>query len=79
MIDKILKKFLKNDPDKKCITDSKKTYTFKEINDFYEEKAAAQKNEMSAGKTSLVNSEGKVNAPQFKQASKAYEGKSSYK
>lgn len=33
MIDKILKKFLKNDPDKKCITDSKKTYTFKEINE----------------------------------------------
>ena len=27
-------------------------FTFKEINDFYEEKAAAQKNEMSAGKTS---------------------------
>lgn len=54
-------------------------FTFKEINDFYEEKAAAQKNEMSSGKTSLVNSEGKINTPQFKQASKAYEGKSSYK
>jgi hypothetical protein len=54
-------------------------FTFKEINDFYEKKAAAEKNEMSAGKTSLVNSEGKVNAPQFKQASKANEGKSSYK
>tara|TARA_B110000977_G_scaffold66330_1_gene90211 strand:+ start:889 stop:1074 length:186 start_codon:yes stop_codon:yes gene_type:complete len=54
-------------------------YTFKEINDFYEAKAAAEKAEMSAGKTSLVNSEGKINTPQFKQASKSYEGKSSYK
>jgi hypothetical protein len=54
-------------------------FTFKEINDFYEAKAAAEKKEMSAGKTSLVNSEGKINTPQFKQASKAYEGKSSYK
>jgi len=54
-------------------------YTFKEINDFYEEKNTAQKNEMSAGKTSLVDSEGKINTPQFKQASKGYEGKSSYK
>ncbi len=54
-------------------------FTFKQISDFYEEKSAAQKNEMSAGKTSLVDAEGKINAPQFKQASKAYEGKSSYK
>ena len=44
-----------------------------------EAKAAAEKEEMSAGKTSLVNSEGKINTPQFKQASKEYEGKSSYK
>ena len=29
-------------------------FTFKEINDFYEAKAAAEKDEMSAGKTSLV-------------------------
>ena len=54
-------------------------FTFKEIQNFYEEKSSAEKNQMSAGKTSLVNSEGKVNAPQFKQASKPYEGKSSYK
>jgi hypothetical protein len=54
-------------------------YTFKEINDHYEEKAAAENNEMSAGKTSLMDSEGKVNTPQFKQASKPYESKSSYK
>tara|TARA_R110001583_G_scaffold7581_1_gene37481 strand:- start:1315 stop:1626 length:312 start_codon:yes stop_codon:yes gene_type:complete len=54
-------------------------FTFKEINDFYEAEQAAMKKEQSAGKTSLVNSEGKINTPQFKQASKAYEGKSSYK
>ena len=54
-------------------------FTFKEINYFYEAKAAAEKNEMSSGKKSLVDSEGKINTPQFKQASKAYEGKSSYK
>ena len=46
---------------------------------FTRKKPQQKKNEISAGKTSLVNSEGKVNAPQFKQASKAYEGKSSYK
>ena len=54
-------------------------FTFKEINDFYEAKSSAEKNEMSAGKTSLVDSEGKINTPQFKNASKPYEGKSSYK
>ena len=54
-------------------------FTFKEINDFYEAKSAAENNEHSAGTTSLVDSEGKINTPQFKQASKAYEGKSSYK
>ena len=33
MINKILNKFLKNNPDKCCITDSVKAYTFKEINE----------------------------------------------
>lgn len=54
-------------------------FTFKEINDYYEAEQASLKNEQSAGKTSLVDSEGKINTPQFQQASKAYEGKSSYK
>mgnify|MGYP003677956600 FL=1 len=54
-------------------------FTFKEIQEFYEEKSASEKNQLNAGKTSLVNSEGKINTPQFKQTSKAYEGKSSYK
>ena len=54
-------------------------FTFKEINDFYEKKAKAEKSAGEKNQTSLVNSDGKVNAPQFKQASKAYQGKSSYK
>ena len=54
-------------------------FTFKEINDYYEAEQAAIKNEQSSGKTSLVDSEGKVNVPQFQQASKDYKGKSSYK
>jgi|TARA_R110000787_G_scaffold43251_3_gene106202 hypothetical protein len=54
-------------------------FTFKEINDFYENQNSERNNEVSPGKTSLVNSEGKINTPQFKNASKAYEGKSSYK
>lgn len=54
-------------------------FTFKEINDYYEAEQAAIKNEQTSGKTSLVDSEGKVNVPQFQQASKDYKGKSSYK
>tara|TARA_B110000238_G_scaffold56385_1_gene61631 strand:- start:9012 stop:9197 length:186 start_codon:yes stop_codon:yes gene_type:complete len=54
-------------------------FTFKEISDYYEAEQASIKNEQSAGKSSLVDSEGKINTPQFKQTSKAYEGKSSYK
>ena len=54
-------------------------FTFKEISDFYEEESTAIKNSSTKGKTSLVDSDGKINTPQFKQASKAYEGKSNYK
>ena len=53
-------------------------FTWKEISEYYEAEQAVMKNEQSSGKTSLVDSEGKINTPQFKQASKAYEGKSSY-
>ncbi|MDA9981143.1 hypothetical protein N9H39_00060 [Gammaproteobacteria bacterium] len=54
-------------------------FTFKEINDFYEAKNAAESNEQNPGTSSLIDAEGKVNTPQFKQVSKTYEGKSSYK
>ena len=54
-------------------------FTFKEISDFYEEESKAIKNASTKGKTSLVDSDGKINTPQFKQVSKEYEGKSNYK
>lgn len=54
-------------------------FTFKQISDFYEEKNKAQKAAQTSGKTSLVGEDGKVNAPAFKNASKPYQNKSSYK
>lgn len=54
-------------------------FTFKEINDFYEEEAKAIKESKSSGKKSLVGPDGKVNTPEFKKASQAYAKKSSYK
>ena len=37
------------------------------------------KNQQEPGKTSLIDADGKVNVQQFKNASKDYKGKSSYK
>ena len=54
-------------------------FTFREINEFYKAEEAAIKKQQSVNKSSLVDSEGKINAPLFKEASKAYEGKSNYK
>jgi hypothetical protein len=54
-------------------------FTFHEIRKFYQEEKEAVENQSKSGKTSLVDSNGKVNAPAFRQASKPYEGKSSYK
>jgi hypothetical protein len=54
-------------------------FTFHEIKTFYEEKAASEKGAISKGQTNLIDSEGKINTPQFKQASKPHKGKSSYK
>lgn len=51
-------------------------YIFKEIKDYYSEK---NKPPEEKGKTTLVNSDGKVNVPKFAEASKKYKGKSSYK
>ena len=53
--------------------------TFKQISDFYDEKNKAQKAAQTSGKTSLVGEVGKVNVPAFKNASKPYQNKSSYK
>lgn len=54
-------------------------FTFREIQKWYIEEKEAIENQPKSGKTSLVDSSGKVNAPAFRQASKPYEGKSSYK
>ncbi len=54
-------------------------FTFKQISDFYEEKNQVQKASQTSGKTSLVGDNGKVNAPAFKNATKQYQNKSSYK
>ena len=50
-----------------------------QIKEYYEAEKSAMKNEQSSGKTSLVDSEGKVNVPEFKKTEKNYKGKSSYK
>lgn len=58
-------------------------YTRSQIQEYFDDTNKKQDEAMelhkNGGKKSLVNSEGKINTPQFKQASKEYEGKSSYK
>jgi hypothetical protein len=54
-------------------------FTFKEIQDFNDEQNQKMKSQTNSGKTSLVSSDGQINAPQFQKASKPYQGKSSYK
>ncbi len=56
-------------------------FTWKEINDFVLERNKQQKSASEKGKNkeSLVNSDGKINVPDFKAASAPYKGKTSYK
>ena len=54
-------------------------FTFSEIQKFYDEEEASYKNQQSSDKTSLIGADGKVNVQQFKNVSKDYKGKSSYK
>jgi len=55
-------------------------FTFKEIDNYYREEEAAYKNQTKgSGETNLIDADGKVNVQQFKNASKDYKGKSSYK
>jgi hypothetical protein len=54
-------------------------FTFHEIQKWYTSEKEAAENQQNSGKTSLVDSSGKVNTSAFRQASKQYEGKSSYK
>jgi hypothetical protein len=59
-------------------------FTFSEIDNYYKEEKkamdAAKKGQKGRGKNqTLVDSDGKVNTPEFLKASKEYKGKTSYK
>ena len=56
-------------------------FTFNEIKKHYEEEEKAYKTQSkkSSRNKSLVGEDGKINVPAFKNASKPYQGKSSYK
>ena len=57
-----------------------RNYTFSEIDKWYaKEKKAHEDAAKGKEKTTLVNSDGKVNVPAFAEASKPFKGKSSYK
>lgn len=55
-------------------------FTYHELKKFYDEESkAAQSSSKSSNQSNLVNSDGTVNTPAFKAASKPYKGQSSYK
>ena len=58
-------------------------FTFSEIDNYYKEEKKqmenATKNKKGGGTKTLVDSDGKVNTPEFMKASKEYKGKTSYK
>ena len=54
-------------------------FTFQQIQENFDEQSKQQNKTMSKGEKSMVNSEGKVNVPDFKKASEPYKGKTSYK
>jgi hypothetical protein len=55
-------------------------FTYVELKKFYDaESEAANKSAKGKNQTNLVNPDGTVNAPAFKEASKPYKGQSSYK
>jgi hypothetical protein len=55
-------------------------FTYAEMKKFYDAEAeAASKATKGKNQSNLVNPDGTVNAPAFKEASKQYKGQSSYK
>ena len=55
-------------------------FTFYELKKFYEAEAEATKSaSKKSNQTNVVNPDGTVNVPAFKDASKPYKGQSSYK
>jgi hypothetical protein len=54
-------------------------FTFKQIQEFYEEEKAAIENKGKKGNKSLVNSDGTVNTPEFTKVSQQYKSAPKYK
>ena len=55
-------------------------FTFNKINGFYQKEKENMENAKNGGKSkSMIDSSGKVNTPEFAQASQQYKKKSSYK
>ncbi len=55
-------------------------FTFKELEKYYtEQEKTIENSSKSKDQTSLINSDGIVNAPAFHNASKQYKGQTSYK
>jgi hypothetical protein len=54
-------------------------FTFKQMQEHYEEEKAAVENKQKPGSKTLINSDGKVNAPEFLKASQEYKKTAKYK
>jgi|TARA_B110000902_G_scaffold257614_1_gene326056 hypothetical protein len=55
-------------------------YTFHQINEFYEQESKSQKDSAnSKGQSNVIDSEGKVNTPDFLKGDNSFKGKSGYK
>ena len=54
-------------------------FTLFEIQKFYDEEKKEYDRAQNSGQSNLLNSDGTANVPAFAQASKPYQGKSSYK
>jgi hypothetical protein len=54
-------------------------FTISEIQKFYDDEKKEYDKANGSGQSNLLNSDGTVNTPAFAQASKQYQGKSSYK
>jgi hypothetical protein len=54
-------------------------FTFKQIQEFYEEEKASIENKSKQGSKTLVSSDGKINTPEFLQASQQYKRTAKYK
>jgi len=54
-------------------------FTFKQLQDHYEKEKAAAENKSKPGSKTLINSEGKVDAPEFLKTSQQYKKTAKYK